>query len=146
MCRLYHQVHTWLGISLEPTISGWYLCVTGQWLIFKPYNRNQIPTPSALPKKIMCNGSGRCGSNMCGCRYNVITCYLVCGQSKGTTCCNVSIDDSTDVPDTSRHILVEMVTNKLSKITGILNKLKFIYTHNILLTIYNYLFVSHINY
>ena len=41
---------------------------------------------------------------------------------------------------------VEMVTNKLSKITGILNKLKFIYPQNILLTIYNSLFVSHINY
>ena len=41
---------------------------------------------------------------------------------------------------------VEMVTNKLSKITEILNKLKFIYPQNILLTIYNSLFVSHINY
>ena len=41
---------------------------------------------------------------------------------------------------------VEMVTNKLSKITEILNKLKFIYPQNIILTIYNSLFVSHINY
>ena len=41
---------------------------------------------------------------------------------------------------------VEMVTNKLSKITGILNKLKFIYPQNIILTIYNSLFVPHINY
>ena len=41
---------------------------------------------------------------------------------------------------------VEMVTNKLSNITGILNKLKFIYPQNIILTIYNSLFVSHINY
>ena len=41
---------------------------------------------------------------------------------------------------------VEMVTNKLSKITGLLNKLKFIYSQNIILTIYNSLFVSHINY
>ena len=41
---------------------------------------------------------------------------------------------------------VEMVKNKLSKITGILNKLMFIYPQNIILTIYNSLFVSHINY
>ena len=41
---------------------------------------------------------------------------------------------------------VEMVTNKLSKITGILNRLKFIYPQNILLNIYNSLFVSYINY
>ena len=41
---------------------------------------------------------------------------------------------------------VEMVTNKLSKITGILNKLKLIYPQTIILTIYNSLFVSHINY
>ena len=40
----------------------------------------------------------------------------------------------------------EMVTNKLSKITRILNKLKFIYPQNILLAIYNSLSVSHINY
>ena len=41
---------------------------------------------------------------------------------------------------------VEMLTNKLSKITGILNKLKFIYLQIIILTICNSLFVSHINY
>ena len=41
---------------------------------------------------------------------------------------------------------VEMVTNKLSKIMGIRNKLKLIYPQNIMLTIYNSLFVSHINY
>ena len=37
---------------------------------------------------------------------------------------------------------VEMVTNKLSKKTGIRNKFKFIYPQNILLTIYNYVFGS----
>ena len=41
---------------------------------------------------------------------------------------------------------VDMVTNKLSKITGILNRLKYIYPQNILLTLYNSLFASHINY
>ena len=41
---------------------------------------------------------------------------------------------------------VEMVTNKLSKLTEILNKLKFIYPQNIIITIYNSLFVSYINY
>ena len=41
---------------------------------------------------------------------------------------------------------VEMVTIKLSKIMGILNKLNCIYPQNILLIIYNSLFVSHINY
>ena len=44
------------------------------------------------------------------------------------------------------HNHVKIVTNELSKITGILNKLKFIYPQNILLTIYNSLFVWHINY
>ena len=41
---------------------------------------------------------------------------------------------------------VEMVTNKLSKIAGSLNKIKFIYPQNIILNIYNSLFVSYINY
>ena len=39
-----------------------------------------------------------------------------------------------------------MVTGKLSKINGILNRLKYIYPTHILLTIYKSLFVPHINY
>ena len=53
----------------------------------------------------------------------------------------IIIDENLTVQD---H--VEMVTDKLSKIKGIMNKLKFIYPQNIILTIYNSLFVSHINY
>ena len=40
----------------------------------------------------------------------------------------------------------DMVANKLSKITGILNKLKYINPENALLSIYNCLFMCHINY
>ena len=40
---------------------------------------------------------------------------------------------------------VAMVTGKLSKINGILNRLKYIYPTNVLLTIYKSLFVPHIN-
>ena len=42
--------------------------------------------------------------------------------------------------------LITMVTGKLSKISGILNRLKYIYPTHILLTIYKSLFVPHINY
>ena len=41
---------------------------------------------------------------------------------------------------------ITMVTGKLSKISGILNRLKYIYPTHILLTIYKSLFVPHINY
>ena len=41
---------------------------------------------------------------------------------------------------------VAMVTGKLSKINGILNRLKYNYPMNVLLTIYKSLFVPHINY
>ena len=41
---------------------------------------------------------------------------------------------------------IDMVTNKLSKLIGILHKLKYIYPQNALLTIYNTLFVPHINF
>ena len=41
---------------------------------------------------------------------------------------------------------VAMVTGKLSKINGILNRLKYNYPTNVLLTIYKSLFVPHINY
>ena len=39
-----------------------------------------------------------------------------------------------------------MLTNKLSKVLGILNRLKYIYPQHILLIIYNSLFMSHVNY
>ena len=39
-----------------------------------------------------------------------------------------------------------MVTGKLSKINAILNRFKYIYPAQVLLTIYNTLFVTHISY
>ena len=41
---------------------------------------------------------------------------------------------------------ITMFTGKLSKINGIVNRLKYIYPTHILLTIYKSLFVPHINY
>ena len=41
---------------------------------------------------------------------------------------------------------ITMVTNKLSKITGILYRLKYTFPKHILITIYNSLFVPHLNY
>ena len=41
---------------------------------------------------------------------------------------------------------VAMITNKLSKISGVLHRLKYIYPQNILETIYKSLFIPHINY
>ena len=46
----------------------------------------------------------------------------------------------------SWKVHVAMVTGKLSKIIGILNRLKYIYPAQVLLTIYKSLFVPHINY
>ena len=44
----------------------------------------------------------------------------------------------------NKHI--DILTNKLFRDLGILNRLKNIYLQYILLTIYNYLFMSHVNY
>ena len=41
---------------------------------------------------------------------------------------------------------IDMVTNKLSKVIGILNRLKYVYPEQALLSIYNSLFISHVNY
>ena len=41
---------------------------------------------------------------------------------------------------------IDMLTNKLSRVLGILNRLKSIYPQHILLTIYYSLFMSHVNY
>ena len=39
-----------------------------------------------------------------------------------------------------------MVANKIAKITGVLNRLKYVYPWQILLSLYNTLIMSHINY
>ena len=44
----------------------------------------------------------------------------------------------------NKHI--DMLTNKLSRVLGILNRFKYIYPQHILLTIYNSLFMSHVKY
>ena len=41
---------------------------------------------------------------------------------------------------------INMLTNKLSKVIGLLNRLKHVYPQNALLSIYHYLFASHLNY
>ena len=41
---------------------------------------------------------------------------------------------------------ITMITNKLSRINGVLHRLKFIFPKNVLLTIYKLLFMPHINY
>ena len=41
---------------------------------------------------------------------------------------------------------IDMISIKLSKISGILNRLKYIFPHRTLLTIYKSLFVPHINF
>ena len=44
----------------------------------------------------------------------------------------------------NKHI--DMLTNTLSRVIGILNRLKYKYPQHILLTIYNSRFISHVNY
>ena len=48
--------------------------------------------------------------------------------------------------DMSWKTHVAMVRNKLSRINGILHRLKYIYLQNVLITPYKSLFVPHINY
>ena len=48
--------------------------------------------------------------------------------------------------DMSWKTHVAMVRNKLSRINGILHRLKYSYPQNVLITLYTSLFVPHINY
>ena len=41
---------------------------------------------------------------------------------------------------------INMVTNKIAKVSGILNRLKHIFSQNVLLSLYHTLIISHINY
>ena len=43
-------------------------------------------------------------------------------------------------------IHINMVTNKIAKVSGILNRLKHIFPQNVLLSLYHTLIIAHINY
>ena len=80
-------------------------------------------------------------------------------SQKNVTLLNLSIDDipidSVDEFNDLGMILYEhltwknyinVVTNKIAKVSGILNRLKHIFPQNVLLSLYHTVIISHINY
>ena len=96
--RVYHQVQTWLGNSLDPTKWGWVLYKGQHVENLKPVRMQRDAAPASLLKLVKCNCHGKCDKNICSCRKNGLLCTLACGQCKGITCTNVG-ENSEEMPD-----------------------------------------------
>lgn len=101
--RVYLQVQTWLGNSLDATKWGWEVCNTRYGAVLKPVRMEQVAAPASLLKIIKCNCTGKCDKNTCSCRKNRLLCGLACGHCKGITCtngeCHESCDSDSDTTD-----------------------------------------------
>ena len=91
--RVYHQVQTWLGNSMEATEWGWVLRKTRLGTVLKPNRMEQVAAPASLLKMVRCKCTGNCGKNTCSCKKNGLQCTLACGQCKGITCTDGPIPD-----------------------------------------------------
>ena len=91
--RTYYQVQVWRSLNagsfdLEATDWGW-----------KIKNNMLIPIMTALPaapeyllRAIRCNCTTNCSSSRCSCRRHGLTCSLGCGDCRGESCLNSTLD------------------------------------------------------
>ncbi|EFX80231.1 hypothetical protein DAPPUDRAFT_103743 [Daphnia pulex] len=87
--RVYFQVQSWLGFSLDDCDWGWVMKHDMLW----PRLNNIEAAPKDLLQIIKCGGKGDCDSQRCTCRKNCILCSFACKNCKGTTCRNAEVDD-----------------------------------------------------
>lgn len=90
--RVYHQVQTWLGNTLDPTKWGWLLHKGLHVEKLKPVRMQRDAAPASLLELVKCNCHGKCDKNTCSCRKNGLLCTLACGQCKGITCTNAGVN------------------------------------------------------
>ena len=83
--RVYHQVQTWMGCSLDPLQYGWRLDVDKLVPVFT----TQPPASSRLSKYVSsgCKEDG-CLKNNCSCQKYGVPCSLSCSKCNGVTCGN----------------------------------------------------------
>ena len=86
--RVYHQVQTWKGKSLNAEDWGWSI----RDGIMTPTGTDQKPAPDYLMEAIHCNCRTDCSTRRCSCRKYGLECSPACGDCKGLLCTNVTLD------------------------------------------------------
>ena len=95
--RVFHQVQTWKGISLNEEHWGWVR--KGNYLLPKLMIKG--PAPPDLLKLIKCNCKTGCSSGNCSCKKNNLKCTVMCGFCKGLSCFNHQDTVGADSDETS---------------------------------------------
>lgn len=93
--RVYHQVQTWLGNTLDPEDWGWKRTAHG--LI--PISMSQEIAPKNLLKAIRCRCMSRNCTNACGCRKAGLKCSVLCDcdEEKCANKINIEISEPDDI-------------------------------------------------
>ena len=90
--RVYHQVQTWLGNSLDPVEWGWKYN-DGKLI---PCMTDMTPAPENLLEAIHCGCKSGCQSRRCSCRKFAMNCSLACAGCKGLHCKNSGVNSYED--------------------------------------------------
>ncbi|KAJ8672055.1 hypothetical protein QAD02_003314 [Eretmocerus hayati] len=87
--RVYYQMQTWLGKSLDACNWGWKRTHT---MMF-PLMTSQPPAPEELLNTITCGCHGKCDSAKCSCKKAGLPCTRLCKYCNGESCENVQRKD-----------------------------------------------------
>ena len=90
--RVYHQMQSWLGNSVDPENWGWH----NQYGELMPILTSKPAAPEHLLNLISCNCKCGCES-ACGCKKVGLYCTVLCGNCHGNGCTNTTpanIEDS----------------------------------------------------
>ena len=88
--RAHFQICVWSQLdekALDPTEWGWK-CVND---VMEPITTDLPPAPENILRHIRCKCKSlknRCGSSLCSCRKNGLTCVAICGGCHGENCKN----------------------------------------------------------
>ncbi|KAJ8671125.1 hypothetical protein QAD02_002384 [Eretmocerus hayati] len=87
--RVYYQMQTWLGKSLDAQLWGWKRTRT---MMF-PTMTTQPPASMELLNTISCGCQGNCDTTRCSCTKAGLPCTRLCKYCNGESCKNVRHED-----------------------------------------------------
>ncbi|KAJ8684601.1 hypothetical protein QAD02_020393 [Eretmocerus hayati] len=87
--RVYYQIQTWLGKSLDAQLWGWKRKRT---MMF-PTMTTQPPAPMELLNTISCGCQGNCDITRCSCKKADLPCTRLCKYCNSESCQNVLHED-----------------------------------------------------
>lgn len=93
--RVYLQVRQWKGEDCSMTEARQWGWIVEQEQM-RPVMTDKPAAPESLLHIIRCNCSSDCSSLRCTCRKNCLEYSPACGQCKGGSCTNSTVDEADD--------------------------------------------------